>query len=644
MIIYESTKVGFLEDAANGIEDNIRERVFTFMNRNVKANSPEYISWRNSLGNAMFHVMNSSKIPDDAGVGIEYNIPRSNRRIDFLITGSDDSGNSNAVVIELKQWSKISETDMDGIVETYISRSLQAKEHPSYQAWSYAALLQGFNEEVYEGGIVLAPCAYLHNHEDIGTVTGHFYREYLEKAPSFCKGDKEKLQDFIATYVRRGDKGKTLFVIENSRIRPSKMLSDNLASLLKGNKEFIMIDDQKVVYEKALWLTKKAGTSSKQVLIIEGGPGTGKSVVAINLLTDTTKLGLNTQYVTKNAAPRDVFEAKLTGSFKKSEISNMFSGSGSFTSTPVNTFDSLVVDEAHRLNEKSGMYRNLGDNQVRELINASKCSIFFIDEDQRVTWQDIGETEEIEKWAKRAGATVTKMKLESQFRCNGSDGYLEWIDNTLRIKNTANTTLEGIDYDFRIIDSPNDLRNLIFEKNAEANKARLVAGYCWNWISKRNRNALDIQITDHDFAMKWNLANESTKWIIKPDSVTEIGCIHTCQGLEVDYVGVIVGPDLISRKGELITDPSKRARTDSSLNGYKKLLKDNPVEANKKADILIKNTYRTLMTRGLKGCYVYCVDKETQKYFKRMMGDKPGVSKQHSRKLEFLPNKDKRTR
>lgn len=623
MIIYESTKEGFLKDAANGIEDDIQARVLAFMHRNVRPGSPEYESWKNSLGNAMYHVMNSDKIPDDAGVGIEYNIPSSNRRIDFLVTGFDDIGHSNAVIIELKQWSKIAATDMDGIVETYISRSLRDKEHPSYQAWSYAALLKGFNVAVYDGDIDLAPCAYLHNHVDQGIVTGAFYKDYLDRAPSFCKGDKEKLQDFIATFVRRGDRGKTLFLIENSEIRPSKHLADTIASLLKGNKEFIMIDDQKVVYEKAISLTKKASAKKKQVLIVEGGPGTGKSVVALNLLTDITKLGLNTRYVTKNAAPRDVFEAKLTGDFKKSEISNMFTGSGSFTSATPNVFDALVVDEAHRLNEKSGMYRNLGENQIKEIIDAAKCCVFFIDEDQRIAWNDIGQIDEIERWAKSAGAVITKMELQSQFRCNGSDGYLEWLDNTLQIKETANPTLEGIDYDFRVVESPNELRDLIFEKNVEANKARIVAGYCWNWISKRNPAALDIQISEHEFAMRWNLNSESTKWIIKPDSVSEIGCIHTSQGLEVDYIGVIVGPDLVAHNGEVKTDPSKRAKSDASLNGYKKLRADHPVVADKKADALIRNTYKTLMTRGLKGCYVYCVDKETQDYFKKMMGNGP---------------------
>ena len=152
--------------------------------------------------------------------------------------------------------------------------------------------------------------------------------------------------------------------------------------MMKGNQEFIMIDDQKVVYENAISFTKKSSKASKNVLIIEGGPGTGKSVVAINLLVAITKLGLNTQYVTKNSAPRAVFEAKLVGSFKKSMISNMFTGSGSYVNCKADIFDALIVDEAHRLNAKSGMMKNLGENQIKEIIDAAKCSIFFIDEDQ----------------------------------------------------------------------------------------------------------------------------------------------------------------------------------------------------------------------------------------------------------------------
>jgi len=620
MIVYESTKQGFLTDASNCIEDIISSNVKARLRIDVKPGSSEYNSWRNSLGNAMNHVMNTSKIPDDAGVAIEYSIPRTKNRIDFIITGQDEQNTENVIIIELKQWTDIQATDKDAMVLTRFKQGMGEELHPSYQAWSYSTLLNGFNATVYEEGISLRPCAYLHNHVDKNAIYNPFYADYLEKAPAFCKGDKEKLQDFISKYIKYGNRKNTIFRIENGEIRPSKHLAESLHSMLKGKEEFVLIDDQKIVYENALSLAKKSSKTNKNVFIVEGGPGTGKSVVAINLLVAITRLGLNTRYVTKNAAPRGVFEAKLTGKMTKTEISNLFTGSGSYVDAAENYFDALIVDEAHRLNEKSGLFKNLGENQIKEIIQASKSSIFFIDENQKVTWSDIGEKEEIEKWAKKLGATVFSAKLESQFRCNGSDGYLSWLDNSLQINETANTSLEGIKYDFQVLDSPNAVRDMIFEKNKANNKARLVAGYCWDWVSKKNKDLKDINIPEHKFEMTWNLASDGNVWIISPNSVNEAGCIHTCQGLEVDYIGVIVGPDLIARNGRIITVPNKRAKTDASLNGYGKALIQNPAAAKKKAELIIKNTYRTLMTRGMKGCYVYFVDKETEQFFKSRIG------------------------
>ncbi len=616
MIVYSTTKKEFLKDASQGIEDKVRACVKEKLNIDVKPGSGEYESWKNSLGNAMYHVMNTDEIPDDSGIAIEYSIPRTKNRIDFIITGQDERGKDKVVIIELKQWTDIQSTEKDAIVVTRFKQGPSEELHPSYQAWSYSTLLQGFNATIYGEGIGLEPCAYLHNHIDVGVITSPFYSDYLLKAPAFCKGDKEKLQKFIARYVRYGDKKDTIYRIDHGEIRPSKNLADSLASLIKGNTEFIMIEDQKIVYEDALSFTKKSSSRNKNILIVEGGPGTGKSVVAINLLVAITKLGLNAQYVTKNAAPRAVFESKLTQTLKKTQFSNMFSGSGSYIKCTPNTFDALIVDEAHRLNERSGMFKNVGENQIKEIIDASKCSIFFIDEDQKVTWSDIGEKGEIEKWATRAGATIHNFKLESQFRCNGSDGYLSWLGNALQIEETANITIDEIEYDFRIVDSPNELRDLVFERNKINNKARLVAGYCWDWISKKDRDLTDIVIPEYNFEMRWNLASDGNVWIISPQSVNEVGCIHTCQGLEVDYVGVIVGPDLIVRDEKIITDPSRRAKTDASLKGYKKELAEDPEAATRKADAIIKNTYRTLMTRGMKGCYVYFADKEAEKYFK----------------------------
>ena len=610
--------MGFLTDASNGIEDVIRLNVKEKLNIDVKPGSSEYESWKNSLGNAMYHIINGSKIPEDSTIAVEYGIPRTKNRIDFIISGLDENYKEKIIIIELKQWSEIKLTDKDAMVETRFRQGLSEELHPSYQAWSYSKLLKGFNAEIYDNLIDVQPCAYLHNQVDKDVVNNDFYKNYLEEAPAFCKGDKLKLQEFIASHIKYGDKKDILYRVEKGEIRPSKTLADSLLSMMKGNQEFIMIDDQKIIFENALNIAKKSSYTNKNVIIIEGGPGTGKSVVAINLLVSSIKLRLNSQYVTKNSAPRAVFESKLTKTLKKTEISNLFTGSGSFAYSHVDSFDALIVDEAHRLNEKSGIYKNIGENQIKEIIYSSKCAIFFIDENQKVTWQDIGSKEEIEKWAKKYFAKIHYFKLESQFRCNGSDGFPALIDNMLQIKETANFKHEDMKYDFQIIDSPNKLREMIFEKNKINNKARIVAGYCWNWVSKTTNN-FDIEIPQHDFRMKWNLQSDGYTWIISPNSVNEVGCIHTCQGLEVDYVGVIIGNDLVVRNGEVITNPSNRAKTDKSIHGYKKDLKENPESAKKKVDEIIKNTYRTLMTRGLKGCYIYSVDEETNEYFKQFV-------------------------
>ena len=620
LIIYKADKKKFLDDASNGIEDIIRARIKSLLGTDIKSGSSEYVSWQNSLGNAMCHVMNTSLIPDDAGVAIEYTIPRSKNRIDFIISGLDEQKKEKIIIIELKQWTDVKITNKNGVVLTRFKHGISEELHPSYQAWSYSTLLYGFNATVYDENIGLEPCAYLHNHQDETVIRHPFYKDYLDKAPAFIKGEKDRLQAFIAQFIKYGDSKDTIYRIENGKIRPSKDLADSLVKMIKGNQEFIMIDDQKLVFEQALALAKQSSETNRNVLIVEGGPGTGKTVVAINLLVAITKLGLVTQYVTKNSAPRAVFETKLTGTMNKTCISNMFTSSGSYIGCTRNNFDCLIVDEAHRLNEKSGIFRNLGENQIKEIIEASKSSVFFIDEDQKVTWFDIGQVDEIEKWARITNAKVHRMQLQSQFRCNGSDGYLAWIDNLLQLRTTANLTLEDIDYDFRVCDTPIELRDLIFEKNEINNKARLVAGYCWNWISKKDPKLLDIEISEHNFRMRWNLASDGNIWIISPDSVQEVGCIHTCQGLEVDYIGVIIGPDLCFQNGNIVTDPLKRARTDKSLHGYKKTLKKDPFAAQQKADRIIRNTYRTLMTRGLKGCYVYCTEKEVAEYVRYRTG------------------------
>ena len=620
MLIYNGLKSDFMADTENDVlETKLYDTIKQKMNRSTGLS--ELNSWRNSL-KEMYITLNDSAIPSDAGVAIEYNIPQTSKRVDFLISGYDDNNKGNVIIIELKQWEQLQAVEgHEAIVETYTGGANRRVVHPSYQAWSYAALIKDYNQYVQDEDVELHPCAYLHNYprKDNDPLDAKQYEDILSDAPAFTYGQRDALRNFIKKNIKTGDGEDTLVKIEHGKIKPSKQLQDSICGMLKGNKEFIMLDEQKVVYETILNLsTKCQKDNKKRTIIVEGGPGTGKTVVAINLLAELTKREQFAQYVSKNSAPRIVYGYKLKGSMKRNSVDNLFKGSGCYTDAPLNSIGTILADEAHRLNEKSGMFQNLGENQIKEIIHASRCSVFFIDESQRVTTSDIGSVEEIEKWAQKEHSEVFRMELISQFRCNGSDGYLAWVDDVLQIRDTANYDLEGIDYDIRICDSPMEMEHIILEKNSIRNRARILAGYCWNW-PKETRNDVnyhDIKIGD--YGISWNL-DGGDAFAINPDSVHEAGCIHTSQGLEFDYVGVIIGDDMRYENGEIITDYSKRAKTDQSMKGIKGIAKNNPQEANRLADEIIKNTYRTLMTRGMKGCYVYCTDSKLSEYLKERL-------------------------
>lgn len=625
MIVYEATKEEFVDDVlTNELARKVEQRYRMKVGSNP--NPREITAWQNSM-QYMKDVLADESIPKNCGIAIEYKIPYTSKRIDFIITGKDEEEKRTGVIIELKQWQKAEiSSEKDGIVKdvsTYTGGAIREVTHPSYQAWSYKVYLEDYNEMMQNNNVIMHPCAYLHNYIETTppVIKAPCFQNYIDLAPIFVSGDYKKLRNFISQYVKYGDNKETIYLIENGKIKPSKALQDCIANMLNNNPEFVLLDNQKVVYETALKMARKSyKDNQKRCLIVKGGPGTGKTVLAINLLAKLTNEEMVCQYCTKNAAPRNVFETKLTGTFQKTRIHNMFKGSGSYVESANNEMDVILVDEAHRLNEKSGMFRNLGENQIKEIIKASKLSVFFIDESQRIDIHDIGTVEEIKRHIEYYGITddrIEELELESQFRCNGSDGYLAWLDDVLEIRETANKDGFEMNYDIQVCDSPSELKEKIFELNKINNKARIVAGYCYNWITKNNPrgNEYDIKFPDYDFHMKWNL-NNTTTWAIDPDSVNEVGCIHTSQGLEFDYVGVIIGKDLRYENGQVITDFTQRAKTDNSLKGIKTIFKNEPEKALKIADTIIKNTYRTLMTRGTKCCYVYCEDKALAEYLK----------------------------
>lgn len=617
MIIYSGSKADFMvqveEDTiAYTIRDNILEK----MHR--KTPDAEFRSWVNSL-EYMYKVLNDDGIPRNSGIAIEYNLPNTAKRVDFLVSGYDAKRSANVVIIELKQWEKLNKVEgLDALVETFTGGRERRVVHPSYQAWSYAEMIRDYNEYAQIAGVNLWPCAYLHNYMRVqdDPLDDPIYKDYLDEAPAFAKGDVRKLREFIKRVVETGDDSEILYEIDNGRIKPSKSLQDAIVGMLESNPEFNLIDDQKVVFERIMELSRQCERDGKKrVLIATGGPGTGKTVIAMNLLARLTQEGVFVQYCSKNSAPRTVYAKKLKGHRTKSSIDNMFKGSGAYVEAPRNAVGVVLADEAHRLNEKSGLYGNQGINQIHEIIHAARLSVFFIDECQRVTVKDIGSVGEIKRWAAVNGAEVYEEELTSQFRCNGSDGYLAWLDDVLEIRETANYDIEGIDYDFEVLDSPDEMRQKVIERNQGSNKSRILAGYCWNWPRAGRADTNTHEITIGDFEISWNL-DGGEAFALSPTSINEAGCIHTTQGLEFEYVGVIIGDDLRYEGDHVVTDYTKRAGTDQSIKGLKKMEREDPKHALKLADEIIKNTYRTLMTRGMKGCYVYATDPNLRSYSK----------------------------
>ena len=618
MLIYEGVKNSFLQDVDNDLlAPELKKKVYEKMGRYTS--DSEYRSWAESMV-FMYKVMNDKEIPDDAGIAIEYNVPQTDKRVDFIISGYNDEEKPGVIIIELKQWDKVEKVDNSALVETYTGHALRKVVHPSYQAWSYAKLIKDYNSTVQDLDIDINPCSYLHNYirKDNDPLDDEQYKVFTDAAPAYTNGQVYDLRKFIKKTVKKGDNKEILYEIDHGKIRPSKSLQDSIRSMIEGNQEFIMIDEQRVVYDEIIRLSELCQKDhKKRTVICQGGPGTGKSVVAVQLLAELTQRGQFVQYVSKNMAPRTVYLEKLKGMKRLTGVENLFKGSSGYVEIGNNQINTLIVDEAHRLELKSQYTKDNGNNnQIREIIHASRCSVFFIDESQRVTLKDIGSVEEIERLAKEEGSEIYHMELLSQFRCNGSNGYLAWIDNVLEIRETANHNLDGIDYDFKVFDNPHDLRRAIVEKNRISRKARLVAGYCWNW-PKATQNDPDYHdIVIDDFEMSWNLSGGEA-FALDEKSIDYAGCIHTTQGLEFDYVGVIIGNDMRFENGHIVTDFTKRANTDQSIKGLKKMYKENPDEALKIADEIIKNTYRTLMTRGMKGCYIYCTDKALSEYLKR---------------------------
>ena len=618
MRLYSGTSEQFIIDTTqNQIAQKLENAFITYFRH--KPSPGEKNSWMNSL-RSLALLFQGAKLLDH-GVILEYQLPLSSRRLDCMVCGKDGKKKDNSVIIELKQWSKCEEANGRNEVLTWLAGCKREVLHPSVQVGQYKMYLEDTHTAFYDGlsPVILNACTYLHNYsfDPSDVIFSLKFKEALEKYPLFTANETDKMSDYLVEKLEKGQGREVLKRIEESKYRASKKLMDHVGNTIKGKPEFILLDEQLVAYDQVLACSEKGFHDNKKaVIIIKGGPGTGKSVIAINLMADLLLEGYNAHYATGSKAFTETLREKIGR-----RGAPQFKYFNSFTEAEFNSVDVLICDESHRIRETSNnrftrKERQSNLRQIEELLNVSKVAVFFIDDDQVVRPNEVGSVDYIKDYAQKKNCNILEYELEIQFRCGGSEAFVNWVDNTLDVKKTPNVMWSKDEaFDFQIFESPFEVEKAILEKAGEGYSARMTAGFCWKWSAPAYDGTLAYDVVIGDFKRPWNAKPDSGRlapgipksnlWATDPNGLKQIGCIYTAQGFEFDYAGVIFGKDLVYDfdKQEWISD--KQHSADTVVRGSKDKFTD-----------LVKNTYRVLMSRGLKGCYVHFMDKDTERFVK----------------------------
>ncbi len=615
MLLYQGTSKEFvIETTKNEIVDRLEESFKRQMGYGPSV--AERRSWQNSL-RAMALVVGMSGLKNH-GVGIEYQLPGSSKRLDFMISGLSLDKKKEAVIIELKQWEKTEAGDGDKVV-TFVGQRDRDVLHPSVQVGHYRQYLTDQLEVLHEGNtaIRLSACSYLHNYslEEQDPLFDEKFKAVVAKNPVFSKDDVERLVEYLNDLVPCGDDGSVVEEIIQSKAKPSKKLLEEIHRVVKDDSRYVLLDEQIIAYNRIISEVKRsAKTGEKAAIIVRGGPGTGKSVIALNVMGELSRIGHNTHYVTGSKAFTETIR-KILGTRGAQQVKFF----NSYMSVQAGAIDVMVCDEAHRIRKTSNnMYtkkdKRSNKSQLEELFDASKVAVFFIDDRQIVRPDEIGSSKLIAEFAKSHDIRLYECDLTAQFRCNGSDAFINWVNHTLNIEVTANPFWEASNpFEFKIFDSPEALEKAIHAKAAEKASARMSAGFCWKWSDPDSTGNLLDDVVVGDWKRPWDAkpgAGRLAKgippaalWAYDPNGIGQVGCVYTAQGFEFDYIGVIIGKDLVYR-------------SDKGWVGVKEESCDTMVKRSKDKFVdLVKNTYRVLLTRGMKGCYVHFLDDETRKFF-----------------------------
>jgi hypothetical protein len=548
---------------------------------------------------------------EQTGVIVEYHLPLSGKRIDVLFTGTDSQRQPWAFVLELKQWSRVWLDDVHATNVRYQERGGDESlhPHPSEQAADYADWLGDYHSAFVEGDMRAAPASYCHNLDkaDAGALLDSRFEGLLGRSPLFVKGEAKELTASISAKVGSGGGTKLLTRILGASFHPSPRVLDSLEEVLESRKEWHLLDEQRLAFNEILAEVKRARAGAgRSVVLVRGAPGTGKTVIAVQLLASALRLGWKAAHSTGGKAFTTALRSKFTGA------QGLFLWNMNLRPAPTQGMDLLLVDEAHRVRKSSDMRftpraERGKRSQAEELINAARVTVFLLDENQSVRPDEVGSSALLRSEAKQVGAKVREFDLQAQFRCGGCREYLDWVDHLLGFSSRSPSPW-GQRYEVSLAGSPRELEGIIDESRARGETARLVAGFCWEWSSVPEVGPLVPDVVIGDWRRPWNENpgtrqfkpgnHPYTRWADSEEGEGQIGCIYSAQGFDFSRIGVIWGLDLVWRRDRWV------AQKEHSF--------DRPVKSSKDMLTLVRNAYRVLLTRGTRGARLLILDDETK--------------------------------
>jgi len=583
-------------------------------------NSPspaEKRSWENSL-------VEISELFIQCGLGdvnllVEYQLPYSSKRIDVIALGSSPKNESpTVIVIELKQWTNASliEGALDSLkIDSYGNTPIL---HPAVQVSRYCEYLNDFNRYVSDENTNLFGIAYLHNWMDINNTALDLIQP-TSHGILFTGNQKNKLKEFLTARISPKFSDQITDDFLNSKIAPTKQLMQLAAEEVKNREQFRLLDEQQIAYSMVMKALRDAETSNtKTAVIITGGPGTGKSVIALSLLGELSRRGKTTLHATGSKAFRNSLR-KIAGA-RSPQVQKLFSYFNSFMSAERNSLDVIICDEAHRIRETSANRYTKADlrtgtPQLHELLNVARVPVFLLDSNQVVRKGETGTPDYIEEEARELGLKVIRVDLDGQFRCGGSRLYETWLNGFLNLDSSEKITwTKDPNFNVLVADSPEEIESKLRRFESEGYKSRITAGYCWTWNDPNEDGTLPNDVKIGNWSKPWNVKGDrgvggylsGELWAIDPKGFDQIGCVYTAQGFEYDWNAVIFGPDLVWRSGIWVAERS--GSKDPAMRGI----------SPEHFETLVKNTYKVLLTRGLVGTLIFSVDEETQQYFKSL--------------------------